>query len=219
MQYSINRPRPPSTWDYLQFPAWVFMYSWLGFTGLTVAVHFNQPLAYPVAVAGVWAAWLTTKQARRFDAGVEYVMNPRIVLNNPAPEPVKEIQVVERTETPNGQHLRYPDLKLTDREWPIFAAMMLRLEKITFRDLDKLGLASLGDLDGKLASGQSRYMAFVDKLQQMGWVDGAKLTDKGRDYLHTKLPQTTPLPAPVFVAASVTTRNNNKTTTGNGGEK
>lgn len=218
MQYSINRPRPPSTWDFLQFPAWLFLYSWIGFTGLTVAIHFNQPLAYPVALAGVWAALLTVKQAGRFDASIEYVMNPVVTVNNP-PQVVRELEIVKQTDNPAGRHTQYTGINLPEHEMVLLAQYLTRCDRITVRDLQSAGIKSWGDLDKK-TGGVTKYAEIVDKLTAAGWVRDYKLTDEGRDYFGSKLPpRTTTLPVSQYATASLTTSDDNKTTTKRGGAK
>lgn len=181
MQYTINRPRPPSTWDYLQFPAWLFFYSWLGFTGLTMAIHFSQPLWYPVALAGIAAAWLTTKQARRYESGIEYVMNPVITVEKEQPAQ-QVVQYVDRTSTGLGQVITYNNIKLLDSEWQRLARLVLRTGKVSRDDLLSIRLESLGNLKAK-SGGKTRYEIFLNQLVAAGWVDASGvLTPRGVEH-------------------------------------
>lgn len=187
---------------------------------LCAYVEFGWWYLLPFVVWGAFSAWFVLRQARSFDRQVEYAMNPIITVTEPPPPPVRFIEPVERTTTETGQELEYSGINLQDHEWPIFAGMMLRLGKITFRDLNNLKLPSFDKLDKKLSSGQTKYAHLVNKLTEMGWVDNQELTEAGRKFLETKVQKQatppTPLPAPVYVAASVRTSDDNKTTTKRG---
>lgn len=214
----VGRPRPPEASDYLRFPTRAGIALFVGVLAVCVYAEFGLWYVLPFAAWGFFSAWFILRQARSFDRQVEYSMNPIITVTEPPPPPVKIVEPVEVTPTTTGQELKYSGINLQDREWPIFAGMMLKFEKITFRDLNNLKLPSFDKLDKKLSSGQTKYAHLVNKLAEMGWVDsGGKLTEAGRAYFETKVQKRadspTPLPAPVYVAASVHTSDNDKTTT------
>ncbi len=214
----IGRPRPPEASEYLKFPTRAGLSALVGMFALCAYVEFGFWYVLPFVVWGFFNAWFVLRQARSFDRQVEYSMNPIITLTEPAPSPVKIVEPVERTSTTTGQEFKYSGINLREDEWPIFSGMMLRLGKITFRDLNNLKLPSFDKLDKKLTSGQTKYAHIVNKLTEMGWVDNSELTEAGRAYFETKVQKRatspTPPPAQVYALASVHTSDNDKTTTG-----
>lgn len=213
----INRPRPPEASEYLQFPRRAGFAALVGMFALCAYIEFGLWYTLPFVAWGLFSAWFILRQARSFDRQVEYSMNPVITVTEPPPPPVRVVEPVERTTTETGQELKYSGINLQEHEWPIFAGMMLRLGKITIRDLNNLKLPSFDKLDKKLASGQTKYAHIVAKLTEMGWVENQELTEAGRKFFETKVQKRadspTPLPAPVYVAASVHRSDDNKTTT------
>ncbi len=214
----IHRPRPASSSEYLKFSLWFIMLTGLGSAGFVLLLWHRQPWGLVLLAVGVAGAVFVAWSARAFHQQAEYAMNPTIMLTEPAPPPVKIVEPVERTSTTTGQEFKYSGINLREDEWPIFAGMMLRLGKITFRDLNNLKLPSFDKLDKKLTSGQTKYAYIVNKLTEMGWVDNSELTEAGRAYFETKVQKRaaspTPPPAQVYALASVHTSDDNKTTTG-----